>query len=162
MKRYPCKSRLSITYKRGKDGRHYVSVGLRHHVKHVLYVDVTMPPEALQMIEEQAEWSTPTAMASKIQSAYPQVTTKQIHAAWRELSQAYWRRDVNQLLSAKKLLQEYGDEVDIFDLEGVPEGVEMLAWGMKHIAEKLRGKIIEVGTDATCESRLYLSRNVRK
>ena len=49
-----------------------------------------MPPEALQMVQEQAEWSTPAAIAGKIQLAYPQVTTNQIHAAWRELSQAFW------------------------------------------------------------------------
>jgi len=110
-----------------------------------------MPPEALQMIQEQAEWSTPAAMTSKIQSHYPKVTTKQIHAAWRELSQAYWRRDDAQLLSAKKLLAEFGDDVDIFEPADLPEGVEMLAWGMKQIAGPLRGKVAEIGMDATCE-----------
>ena len=124
---------------------------VQHHVKHVLYVDVGMPPEALQMIQEQAEWSTPAEMATKIQSVYPQVTTKQIHAAWRGLSQEYWRRDDIQLISAKKLLAKYGDAVDIFDLVGVLDGVEILAWGMKRIAETLRGKIVEIGIDATCE-----------
>lgn len=110
-----------------------------------------MPPEALQTIHEQAEWSTPAAMATKIQLIYPQVTTMQIHAAWRKLSQQYWRRDKMQLPSAKKLLAEYGDDVDIFEPTGVPEGVEILAWGMKRIAEPLRGKVVEIGIDATCE-----------
>ena len=155
MKRYPCKSHLTITYKQIRDGGHDIFVNLRHHVKHVLYVDVGMPPEALQMIEEQAEWSTPAAMASKIQSIYPQVTMKQIHAAWRELSQAYWRHDDKQLLSAKKLLEEYGGDVDIFEPEGVPEGVEMLAWGMKQIVEPLQGKFVEIGMDVTCEIMFY-------
>ena len=124
---------------------------VQHHVKHVLYIDVGMPPEALQMIQEQAEWSTPVEMATKIQSVYPQVTTKQIHAAWRGLSQEYWRHNDIQLISAKKLLAEYGDAVDIFDLVGVPDGVEILAWGMKRIAETLRGKIVEIGINTTCE-----------
>lgn len=115
-----------------------------------------MPPEALQMIQDLAEWSTPVAMAVKIQLVYPQVTTKQIHAAWREVSQTFWQRDDEQLLSAKKLLAEYGDNVDIFELVGLPEGVEMLAWGMKRIAEPLRGKIAEIGMDATCEWNLEL------
>jgi len=151
MKRYPCQSRMSITYRQDKDGTYNITVNLRHHVKHVLYVDVRMPPEALHSIEEQAEWSTPAEMATKIQSIYPQVTTKQIHAAWRELSQHYWRRDEAQLPSAKKLPAEYEDDVDIFDPVGVPDGVEMLAWGMKRIAEPLRGKVVEIGMDATCE-----------
>ena len=117
----------------------------------MLYVDVRMPPEALQMIQEQAEWSTPSAMATKIQSIYAQVTTMQINAAWRELSQQYWRRDEMQLPSAKKLLAEYGDDVDVFEPVGIPEGVEILAWGMKRIAGPLRGKVVEIGMDATCE-----------
>lgn len=104
------------------------------------------------MIQEQAEWSTPAAMASKIQSLYPQVTTKQIHAAWRELSQSFWRRDDNQLTSAQKLLAEYGDDVDIFEPDSLPDCVEMLAWGMKRIAESLQGKVVEIGMDATCKS----------
>jgi len=82
---------MSITYKQDKDSTCHITVNLQHHIKHVLYVDVRMPPEAMQMIQEQAEWSTPAAMATKIQSIYTQVTTKQIHAAWRELSQQYWR-----------------------------------------------------------------------
>jgi len=110
-----------------------------------------MPPEALQMIREQAEWSTPAAMTSKIRSLYPQVTTKQIHAAWREISQTYWRRDDAQLPSAKKLLAEFGDDVDIFEPTDLPDEVEMLAWGMKRIAEQLRGKVLEIAMDATCE-----------
>ncbi|KAF8234223.1 hypothetical protein L208DRAFT_1125353, partial [Tricholoma matsutake] len=81
---------MSITYRQDKDGTYHITVNLQHHIKHVLYVDVHMPPEGLQMIQEQAEWLTPAAMATKIQSIYPQVTTIQIHAAWRELSQQYW------------------------------------------------------------------------
>jgi hypothetical protein len=75
----------------------------------------------------------------------------QIHAAWRKLSQQYWHRDNMQLPSAKKLLAEYRDDVDIFVPVGVPEGVEMLAWGMKQITEPLQGKVVEIGMDATCQ-----------
>ena len=113
-----------------------------------------MPPEAMQMIEEQVQWLTPSALAAKVQSAHPQVTTKQIHNAWRELSQSYWRRDELQLPSAKQLLAEYGEEVDVFEPVGVPEGVEILAWGMKKIAEPLKGRIVEIGMDATCKCNI--------
>lgn len=129
---------------------------LQHHVKHVLYVDVGMPPEALQMIQEQAEWSTPSQLAIKIQSQYPQVTTKQIHSAWRGLSQEFWHRDDEQLPSTRKLLVEYEDEVDVFEPVGVPEGVEILAWGMKRIAGRVGGKMVEIAMDATCKSHLQI------
>ena len=151
MKRYPCKSAMTVTYKRNKIGGQDIFIRLQHHISHVLYSDVQMPPEVLQTIQEQAEWSTPSAMAAKIQSAYPQVTTNQINAAWRELSKTYWQRDNDQLTSARKLLAEYEGEADVFELTGIPEGVEILAWGMKQIAEPLRGKVVEIGIDATCK-----------
>jgi hypothetical protein len=88
---------------------------------------------------------------SKVQTAYPQVTSKQVHRAWRELSQTYWRRDELQLPSARKLLAEYPKEVDLFHVNGVLEDVELLAWGMMKIATPLKGQIVEIGMDATCK-----------
>lgn len=139
MKRYPCQSRLLITCRRPKKGGElHVAVKLQHEFKHVLYFDVTMPPEANQMIEEQVEWLKPATMVSKIQSVYPQVTATQVHTAWRELSKAHWLRDKHQISSATKLLNEFGDDVDVFQLQDVPEGTEMVAWGMKKIAQLLK------------------------
>jgi len=43
-------------------------INLHHHFKHVHYVDVSMPPEAIQMIEEQVAWLTSSDMASKVQA----------------------------------------------------------------------------------------------
>lgn len=103
----------------------------------------------MQMIEEQVAWLTPSAMASKVRAAYPEVSAAQVYNAWREHSQMHWRRDDLQLSSAKKLLTEFRDEVDVFEAVDVPEGVEMLAWGMKKIAGPLTGKVFEIGMDAT-------------
>ncbi|KAJ7712298.1 hypothetical protein B0H16DRAFT_1437028 [Mycena metata] len=108
-----------------------------------------MPQGALDMVREHVEWLTPVAMVGKVQAEYPTVTAAQIHRAWMEMSEAFWRRDNLQLPSAAKLLDEHGDDVDVFTPTDVPEGVEMLCWGMKKIAGPLKGKIIEVGVDAT-------------
>ena len=51
-----------------------ITVQLEHHRQHVNYVDVSMPPEALQMIHNNLEWLTPTAMVTKIQATFPNVT----------------------------------------------------------------------------------------
>jgi len=53
------------------------------------------------------------------------------------------------------LLAEYRDDVNIFEPVGIPNGVEMLTWGMKQIAEPLKGKVVEIGMDATCEQYLH-------
>lgn len=157
MKRYPCKSRLSVTY-RGNPS--FMVVNLHHHSKHIDYFDVSMPPDAFEMIHGQVEWLTPSAMAVKVRSAFPDLTTAQIYNTWRTLSEAFWWCAEDQLESAKKLLAEFGDEVDVFELSGVPEGVELLGWGMAKIAGPLKGKVVEVGMDATCRCFLQASRSV--
>jgi hypothetical protein len=108
-----------------------------------------MPPEAVAMIREILEWSTPNSLTPKIQAVYPAVTSKQVHAAWTEMSETLWKRDPLQLPSAEILLKEFGDDVDIFEVNKV-EGVEQLCWGMKKIGSRLGGKVIEIGIDATC------------
>ena len=123
----------------------------QHRTKHVHYMDVSMPPEAMLIIEEQMARFTPSAMASKVQAAHPEVSAAQVYNAWREHSQTYRCRDDLQLPSAKKFPTEFRDEVDAFEPVSVPEGVEMLAWGMKKIVDgPLTGKVFEIGMDATC------------
>ena len=53
------------------------------------------------------------------------------------------------MTSAKMLLEEYPDDVDMFKVTA-EEGVEQLCWGQKRILSSLKGKIMEVGLDATC------------
>ncbi|KAJ7238382.1 hypothetical protein C8J57DRAFT_1566088 [Mycena rebaudengoi] len=150
MKCYPCGSKLVISCRTGKDANQLnVTVQLKHVAGHIIYNDVTMPRAALDMIRENVEWLTPVAMVSKVQATFPKVSAAQVHRAWTEMSEIFWRRDDAQLPSAEKLLHEHGDDVDVFRPEDVPEGVEMLCWGMKKIAGPLRGKIVEIGVDAT-------------
>jgi uncharacterized protein YunC (DUF1805 family) len=52
--------------------------------------------------------------------------------------------------SAKMLLEEMEDQADIFAIDCEP-GVNVLAWGVKTIAQALSGKIVEVAIDATCK-----------
>ncbi|TFK70349.1 hypothetical protein BDN72DRAFT_870317 [Pluteus cervinus] len=78
-------------------------------------------------------------MVAKIRSAYPTVTAAQVYNMWQEHSQAHWRRDDLQLPSARKHLDEFRDEADVFEPKGVPEGIEILAWEMSKIAGPLKG-----------------------
>ncbi|KAJ7307825.1 hypothetical protein DFH08DRAFT_975430 [Mycena albidolilacea] len=104
---------------------------------------------ALAMIRDNVEWLTPAAMVTKVQAAFPTITTAQIRRAWVELSEPFWRFEDDQLLSTKKVLEEHTDHVDIFEPQNVPEGVEMICWGMKQISTLLKGKVVEIGVDAT-------------
>ena len=106
--------------------------------------------EALEIIRTNLEWTTPVSMVGRIQGLFPNVTAKQIHAAWTQMSDVLWRQDNDQLKSASLLLDELGDDVDVFEIEAV-EGVKQVCWGMKKIAGRLKGKIVEIAIDATCQ-----------
>lgn len=126
-----------------------VSINLRHLLRHKPYYDVGMPPGAAEIIRSNLEWSTPVTLVGRIRDQYPTVTANQIHAAWTSMSEVMWKRDKDQLASAKLLLGELHKDVDIFDTD-VDEGVQQVCWGMTRIAARLKGKVVEIAIDATC------------
>jgi len=104
-----------------------VTVRLDHHEKHVPYYDVAMPQDAIKMIRDSLEWSTPVSMVPRVQASFPNITAKQIHASWTQMSEVIWKRDPDQLVSAQALLRDWGDDVELFELD-VADGVQQLCW----------------------------------
>jgi hypothetical protein len=66
------------------------------------------------------------------------------------MSEVMWKRAKDQMESAKILLEEFFDEIDIFNIK-VADGVQQICWGMKRIANRLKGKVLEIVIDATCQ-----------
>ncbi|KAK7438928.1 hypothetical protein VKT23_009431 [Stygiomarasmius scandens] len=91
---------------------------------------------------------TPNALVPVVQAEFPNITAAQIYTAWIKLSEELWKRADNQLESAKQLLEELGDEVEVMHTVN-PDGVEQLCWVMKKIAGPLGQGTVEVGLDAT-------------
>lgn len=150
MRRYNCQSRLNISCKASPTiDVCVITVYIHHHEAHIPYYDVALPSEAAAIIRENLEWSTPSSMVTQIQNTFPSVTGAQVHKAWATMSEVLWKRDTVQLLSAKILLEDFGDDVDVFDITPA-DGVEQLAWGMRKIGERLKGKLVEIAIDATC------------
>ena len=113
-----------------------------------------MPEGAQKIIRENMEWNTPSGLVAQIQDQFPDVTSKQIQHTWAEMSEIFWKRKDLQMESARELLKEYADAVDVFDITP-PEGVEMLAFGIKGIGPRLCPSAIEAAVDATCEESDY-------
>ena len=159
MQWYDCKSSLVVTCRKANNSLNntdcIIMVNLRHHDDHVLYFDVEMPSGALDIICEHLKWSTPASLVLQIQATYPNVTAKQVHAAWTEMSKTLWKRDQYQLPSAEILLNEYSNDVDVFNIP-VANGVEQLCWGMKKVVSRLKGKVVEINIDATCEYTCFV------
>ena len=97
-------------------------------------------------------------MARKIQGEYPAVLTKQVHKAWTTMSETLWKRHNEQIQSARALLAEYDNNADLLTIPAT-DSIEQVAWVMKKLANALRGRIVEIGIDATCKRYISLSAN---
>lgn len=151
MDRFECNGQLNIRIKPSEDGRHphtLVHVTLKHERKHVGYYDVSMPPEAVDMIRNFLSVS-PTEIAAKVTSAHPHLVPKQVYRFWTKLSVELWQHDADPSKSIEILLDQHPD-TDLWHLV-VPEGVTAVAWGMKAIAERIAGSVVEIAVDATCQ-----------
>jgi hypothetical protein len=105
MVHFACNSvfRASVTI----EGRHLVlGIIMRHHISHAPYFKVDMEPEALDMIRANICISTPASMVLAIQERFPQISAKQIHAAWTEMSKGVWKRQGDPSESADELLKD--------------------------------------------------------
>ncbi len=69
----------------------------------------------------------------------------------QKMSEVIWKRDSDQLTSARILLKEFQDDVDLFEDIKTPDGVTQMCFALKKILHGLRGKTVEIGLDATCE-----------
>ncbi len=154
-KRFPCHSCLNVSSHSTGNGRQTIRIFLCHSQPHAPYYDVAIPAGATAFIRDNLEHMTPNAMVTKIQEPYPNVTAAQVHSAWSKMSETLWKRHQDQLLSAKMLLGDFPDDVDVFEIS-TADGVQQLCFGMKRILEGLRGKIVEIGIDATCEFKASL------
>jgi hypothetical protein len=110
-----------------------------------------MSPEAAQIIRENI-WATPAVIATHVRQRFPDIKTNQIYYVWKRMSQALWKRDPDQLISARKLIQEKAEDVDLFEMESI-EGVVTLGWGLKCVATQMKD-VVEVALDATCKEIL--------
>ena len=107
MDRFDCAGALSICIKPNPwaDNLHLITITLRHKQGHVCYVDVNMPPKALNHIKAQLHW-TPHLIASQLAETFPNLMQAQVYATWSWLSETYWKKDDNPVLSAHQLLRE--------------------------------------------------------
>lgn len=151
MDRFNCESSLtiSVTMQGCNEGRQNVIVRMIHTLQHIPYFDVQLPQEAQDIVRENL-WIIPNTLAIKIQGMFPHVTSQQVYRAWATYSESLWKRAENQLDSARKLLVELENDVDILDVMTV-DGVVALAWGLRTILNRISEHIVEIAIDATCE-----------
>lgn len=163
MRRWSCGSRLTVTSSEMVDGIKLM-VRLVHNKphcddkgNHIPYHDVSLPGGAAAIIREHLEWSSPSDLVPQVQAVFPQVTAKQIHHAWRQMSEEIWKWQDDAIHSAQQLLKEFHESANLgahlLDVD-VPLGVEIVAFSFPKVIGALQEngrKFEEIGLDATCE-----------
>lgn len=129
-----------------------VTVRLCHVQKHASYEDVRLPKEVFSYIQKNMANFSPSEMMPAIRVKNPTVTVPQVHRAWGTISENTWKLDKDQINSARLFIAKMEKELALLDLE-VEEGVEQVAWVNTCVDMRLKGKIVEVAIDATCECK---------
>ncbi|KAJ7223373.1 hypothetical protein GGX14DRAFT_352316, partial [Mycena pura] len=152
MDRYPCRSRLVVSvHSHGKANADELTVSVYlKHCHHDTYTDRSIPDGAAEMVREAEDDVPPAVLVNRIREKFKnRVSRAQIYNMWRERFEGLWKRDTQQLPSARKLLHEFIDVVDVFSPVDVPEDVVILCWGMKKLVDPLKEHIEELAMDAT-------------
>jgi hypothetical protein len=148
MDRYGCAGYLGIKVNTGEDLLDIFTavVVVDHQMKHIPYVKVEMPADASEFIRENL-FSSPAALFPEVIKQWPSVTSKQVYQAWTAHSEVLWWKKEDQKESAKELMEELKDRVEKWELD-TPDGVVAIAWWLRQIARRLKGRIVEIAFDA--------------
>ncbi len=91
----------------------------------------------------------------------PDFTQKSVYSIWLKQHQQEWKRDEDELASAKILLEEFRNQPSgsAYNIEPIPmpeadDGYTALAFSLPNPIRKWGGKIREVALDSAC--MLYL------
>ena len=110
--------------------------------------------ERVDCIRQQLHLS-PKDIFSGMEKYYPNLTQKQVHYWWTRQVQALYKKDNDQLLSAKMLLEEAHFDILLFNCE---EGIKYIGFVTNFFNQlKSNGEII---FDATCKQNQIIYFNI--
>lgn len=124
LQHFKCRSKLLITCT--SEDIQILHVNLSHSQSHTPYFDVSVPPGAIDIICNNINWALPNDVVGKVQLLYLQVTAKQITTVWTKFAQNSWKQNPkDQMDSAQQLLQEFSEDVDMFEVDK-EKGIDQL------------------------------------
>lgn len=151
-------------------------VRLKHKDNHVPYFCIDVPADVQQFVKDNPRLRGPevrTTMTLKkhcdsqycqlwneILKTYPtpNFSRRAVHTLYMKSHQSEWKRDDDEIKSAKKLLEEFSqkDKGSPYHIEPIPmpdnadDGYTAIAFSMPNLIRKWGGKIVEIALDSTC------------
>ncbi|KII86095.1 hypothetical protein PLICRDRAFT_115218, partial [Plicaturopsis crispa FD-325 SS-3] len=139
---FDCKGWLHITL---DDVSDIVFVKLDHQEAHVPYWPIDIPSDVEQFLWKEILKKHPT----------PSFSRKSIYQMWSELTSQEWKRDPDEMKSAKILLDEAREREDVDNLyaaQTIPitdeEGYTSVAFALPDVLRKWGGRVREVSLDS--------------
>ncbi|PCH36008.1 hypothetical protein WOLCODRAFT_81724 [Wolfiporia cocos MD-104 SS10] len=142
---------------------HEASIQLKHDENHLAYVNTDLPDHWKEYVEEHSRTQTPGEIwchivreethgksASEVSMPF---RSKAVYYYWHVVSRNEWRRANDPLESARRFIEEKGDEyqVRLLDLEEVPE-TKVLAFEVTDSMKEWADHTQELAMDSTCMS----------
>lgn len=157
-------------------------VKIDHHDDHVPYFPIDIPPDVEEYVRANTNM-TPTQVSfsvhtlvevtllidapqlwQKILETHPKppFTRQAIYSLWSAITSKAWKRDPDEIKSAKILLEEAkkSNKPGLYTVESITlkeePGVLALAFALPDILRQFGGRIREVALDSACEPFLLL------
>ncbi|RDX40007.1 hypothetical protein OH76DRAFT_1366849 [Lentinus brumalis] len=153
METFDCHGWLFITVSETSDT---ATVKLSHRLAHVYYYPIDLPNDVVDLIQNNPNMTVNQLWTDILkQHPEPLFERKSVYAKWAQQDRLRWKRDDDELKSARILLDEAkagGSHAELYTVEAVDlpevEGFTALAFALPNILRKWGGRIREIALDS--------------
>ncbi|OSC99965.1 hypothetical protein PYCCODRAFT_1342865, partial [Trametes coccinea BRFM310] len=151
MERFPCSGWLHLTV---SDVSEIAIISVKHKCDHVAYLNIDLPNHWKAYIEEHARTQTPGQVSPSLAVVEKQIDvpfrSKAVYYYWGTVCRREWRLSDTPLASARKFLEERGEEFNVraLDIKEEP-GTEVVAFYVKDFVNEWARNTQELGLDST-------------
>ncbi|KAF9024172.1 hypothetical protein BDZ89DRAFT_1188004 [Hymenopellis radicata] len=133
-----------------------VFVRIRHKVQHVHYCCIDVPDDVRKYVIDNPQLRVPQLWGEILKThPSPDFTQKSIYNLWAQQSEHQWKRDADEVKSARILLEEFQNKPvnSAYSIESIPmpeaqDGFTALAFSLPNTLRKWGGTIREVALDS--------------
>ncbi|EGO04979.1 hypothetical protein SERLA73DRAFT_44838 [Serpula lacrymans var. lacrymans S7.3] len=157
---FACEGRLYITISRHSM---IAEISVTHREDHIPYCCIDIPKEVHELIQLAHRYANYvrrhilSQLWNKILEKYPNLmfTGKDIYQIWSKIGSQQWKRDEDEMVSAKMLLEEGCKQgglgvYSVLPIELIPEpSLEALAFVLPDALKQWGGRIQELSLDST-------------
>ncbi|KAJ7689078.1 hypothetical protein B0H14DRAFT_2420865 [Mycena olivaceomarginata] len=155
---FPCNGWLHITI---MDWDHLAYVKIKHDEEHIPYYSIDIPPDVVDYVHKNHKLTT-TQLWDEILKVHPNppFSRKAIHSMWAQINATEWKRDPDELKSAKIILEDFSNSAPgkkpLYTVESIPlpdvPDFTAIAFCLPNILREVGGRVRELSLDSACES----------